>query len=239
MKTKLKFLRIPYQIKAKGENEDPNELVIEGYGAVKGNIDSYRDVISDGAFTKTIKENGERIAFCLQHDIRNPVGKILEISEDKKGLFVKVRISDANEDVKTKIREGILKEMSIGYVVMEAKSGEKDGQSVNFLTQIKLYEISLVTIAANELAMIENIKAAGQTNSEFIEDEFDRLLAIETNKEKKFEMMMLKALVLSMPLDAKSTAKPEENESTDENESPEAKNFAILFDNQLFTNILN
>jgi len=199
MKKELKFLNIPFQVKA----DSDDELIIEGHGAVKGNIDSYKDVITDGAFKKTLKEQGDRIAFCYQHDIYNPIGKIQEIKEDSTGLWLKVKISDAENDIKTKIREGILKEMSIGYSVMEAKRGEQDGEDVNFLTEIKLYEVSLVTIAANPLAMIESMKSEGETNKDVIEAEFDRLLSIERNKEKKYEILKLKTLVMNLPFESK------------------------------------
>ncbi len=201
MKKELKFLNIPFEIKEDSEKE----LIIEGHGAVKNNVDSGGDVIVDGAFKKTLEQRKGRIAFCLQHDIRNPVGKIIEIKEDAKGLFLKVRISDSEGDVKTKIREGILKELSIGFSVVEAKRGDRDDEDVLLLTEIKLFEISLVTIAMNELAMIEAMKTEGQTNSDVIEDEFDRLLAIERNEEKKYEILKLKALVMSLPLNSKST----------------------------------
>lgn len=214
MKRELKFLNIPFEVKA----DSDNELIIEGHGAVKGNIDSYKDVIVDGAFKKTIKEQGDRIAFCYQHDIYNPIGKIIEIKEDSKGLWLRVKISDAENDIKTKIKEGILKEMSIGYSVIDMKRGEQDGEDVNLLTEIKLYEVSLVTLAANPLAIIEGMKAEGQTNKDVIEAEFDRLINIERQKEKRFEIMKLKALVMSLPLEAKAAEKPEKEESTIEDE---------------------
>jgi len=214
MKKELKFLNIPFQVKA----DSDDELIIEGHGAVKGNIDSYKDVITDGAFKKTIKEQGDRIAFCYQHDIYNPIGKIQDIKEDGRGLWLKVKISDAENDIKTKIREGILKEMSIGYSVMDAKRGEQEGEDVNFLTEIKLYEVSLVTIAANPLAMIESMKSDGETNKDVIESEFDRLLNIERSKEKKYEIQKLKTLVMSLPFESKATEKPAEENNTNEDE---------------------
>lgn len=213
MKRELKFINIPFEIKA-----DKDELIIEGHGAVKNNIDSYNDVIVDGAFKKTIEERKGRIAFCYQHDIYNPIGKIMDIQEDEKGLWLRVKISDAEGDIKTKIREGILKEMSIGYTTIEAKRGEKDGKDVNMLMEVKLYEVSLVTIAANPEALIESMKADGQSNKDVIESEFDRLLAIERNNEKKYELLKLKALVMSLPLEQKSTEKPLEGDGTNEDE---------------------
>jgi len=229
-KYNLKFLNIPFEIKSE---KDGNELIIKGYGAVKNNIDSSDEVITDGAFTKTLKEMGDRVAFCYQHDIRQPIGKIISIEEDAKGLKIEVRISDSETSIKTKIREGILKEMSIGYVAMDVKAGEKNGKQVLMLTEIKLYEISLVTIAANKLALIEGIKGDGESNIEYINNEFDRILANEKNREKKFEIMLLKTLV-------NEVLPQEKAESTEPINEPETRHdFAILFDSNLFTNKLN
>lgn len=205
MKTELKYLHIPFETKA-GAKDD--EVIIEGYGAVKGNIDSYGDVLAEGSMSKSIGERGERIAFCLQHDIYNPVGKILEISEDEKGLKIKARISDAHPEVKTKIKEGILREMSIGYTTINSKQETIDGKEVRILTEVKLYEVSLVTVAANELAVIEDIKSEEGQNK--LLAEFDNVITREKDNGKKYELMRLRSLVKSsLPqIDAQDTSEP-------------------------------
>ena len=226
-KLQLKFLNIPFV--TKGAKEENGEMIIEGYGAVKNNVDSSNELITDGAMTKTLLEQGDRIALCYQHDIRTPIGKIIEIREDEKGLFIRARISDSEEKIKTKIREGILKEMSIGYVVLDAKTGKKDDMSVIFLTELKIYEVSLVTRAANNMALIDGFKGeAGETNMEVIEAEIDRILANEKNKEKKFDILMLKALIMEvLPVE----------ETTEKKDEPQVKSdCAILFNSDLFTN---
>ena len=95
------------------KKEDDGRLTITGYGAYFNNIDSYGDIIERGAFTKTLAERKGRIAFCYQHDIWNPIGKIEEIYEDEKGLKITVKISAAEEDIQTKVKEGILKDRSV------------------------------------------------------------------------------------------------------------------------------
>jgi HK97 family phage prohead protease len=175
--------------------DESGGLTISGYGAVFGNVDSYGDIIEKGAFTKTLSDRAGRIAFCYQHDIWNPIGKIIEIGEDEKGLKVKVKISAAEEDIQTKIKEGILKEMSIGYRTVNSHSEMRDEKEVNLLTEIKLIEVSLVTVAANPLAVIEKMK--GEEKQNYISKEFDRVLAIVRNDNINFEIQKLKSLVLS------------------------------------------
>ncbi len=179
-----------FEIKSHKAEAD-GSLIIEGYGAIFGNVDSVNDVINPGAFTKTLQERADRIAFCLQHDIYNPIGKILDIKEDSIGLWLQVKLSAAEQDTQTKIREGILTEMSIGYRVINCLDGTVDGKSITYLNEVMLYEVSLVTIAANELAIITGMKS--DEKKDFIKSEFERLIVIERNPQKKFELMKLKA----------------------------------------------
>jgi len=176
--------------------DDKGNLVITGYGAVFGNIDSYGDIIERGAFAKTLIERKDRIAFCYQHDIWNPIGKIMSIEEDEYGLKLTVMLSAAEDDIQIKVKEGILKEMSIGYRTMNSKSEIRDGQEVNLLTEIKLIEVSVVTVAANPLAVIESMK--GEERIDYIRKEFDRVLSIVRNDNINFEIQKLKSLVLEV-----------------------------------------
>lgn len=189
----LKFKNFEIQ---ETKSDEKGNLTISGYGAVFGNVDSYGDIIERGAFVKTLSERAGRIAFCYQHDIWNPIGKIESIEEDNTGLKLTVKLSAAEHDIQTKVKEGILKEMSIGYRTINSKSEIREGNEVNVLTEIKLIEVSLVTVAANPLAVIEKMKSEEKIN--YISKEFDRVLAIVRNDNINFEIQKLKSLVLSV-----------------------------------------
>ena len=176
--------------------EEDGALVIEGWGAKYNNIDSYGDIMKPGSCTKTIQERGDRIAFCYMHDIYNPIGKIQVIEDKPEGLWVSVKLSAAEEDIQTKIKEGILKEMSIGYREINSTEAVVDGKTINYLNEVMLYEVSLVTIAANPLAVITGMKS--EEKGVFIDEEFERLISIERNSQKKFELMKLKTQVLAL-----------------------------------------
>lgn len=178
------------------KSDESGNLTIVGYGAVFGNIDSYGDVIEKGAFSKTLLERVGRIAFCYQHDIWRPIGKIDEILEDDRGLKLTVVLSASEKDIQTKVKEGILKEMSIGYRTMESKAEVREGKDINLLTEIKLIEVSLVTVAANPLAIVESMKT--DEKMDYITNEFDRVLAIVRNDNINFEIQKLKSLVLNV-----------------------------------------
>lgn len=206
--------------------DDSGNLIITGYGAFFGNLDSYKDIIAAGAFAETLLEKRDRIAFCYQHDIWNPIGKIQDIKEDDKGLWLKVMLSAAEDDIQTKVKEGILKEMSIGYRVVDSSEEMRNGDQVRILKKINLYEISLVTIAANPLAVIQSMKS--DERKKYLEKEFDRVLAIVRNENINFEIQKLKSLVFS-ELPTQEGAQEEE---------PQNKS-SIIFDSNFFTNNLN
>ena len=138
--------------------EDDNGTVLEGYASTFNNIDSYNDTIIKGAFADTIKgENGERIAFCYQHKMSEPIGKIEILREDDKGLFISVRISKSEDKIAIKVKEGILKEMSIGYWAEIKEYNDETG--IRTLKKINLHEISLVTRAADAFAKVTSVKS--------------------------------------------------------------------------------
>lgn len=202
-------------IDIKSYKEEGGRLTIEGYGAFFGNVDSYGDVIDKGAFTRTIMEQGDRIAFCFQHDIYNAIGKIVDIKEDDNGLWLKVELSEAEKDIATKIREGIYKEMSIGYRVVNGKNETRDGQNVYVLSEIKLYEVSLVTIAANPLAVITSMKGAEKRN--LLVEQLDSLIENTKNKKLEYKLMEIRALALSASAE-------------DEEQEPQAKKDELSID---------
>ena len=135
---------------------DGKNLFVEGYAAVFGNEDSYNDIIVAGAFTKTIAgKEGKRIKLCLQHDMEDIVGKIVEMKENEKGLWFKAKISNTTmgKDLAILIEDDAINEISIGYqsVVWEVD----EVRNVRLLKEVKLYEISFVSRAANPQAIIQ------------------------------------------------------------------------------------
>lgn len=173
-----------YEIKAEGD-----DFIIAGWGAKYGNIDSYRDVLQGGCAAKTLAERRDRIAFCEQHNINNPVGKFLVLEEREEGIYFEVKISDAEPKIKTKIKEGILKEFSIGYSEVKAEIGEVEGKEVNLVKEIKLYEISVVTVAANDQATLLEMKAEQLAT---VEKAYDTIIEAEKDEKIKYQLLVLK-----------------------------------------------
>ena len=129
-------------------------LKVVAYAAVFGNVDSYNDIIVKGAFKSSLKKEGHRVAVCYQHDMSDPIAKLESIKEDDNGLLVEFVISKSEDDIATKIEEGIIREMSIGYRTV--KYDYDTAKEIRTINELRLYEVSLVTRAANEEATIKS-----------------------------------------------------------------------------------
>lgn len=152
---KTEFKTIEFEL----ENYDEEEGTFSGYGAVFSNVDSGGDIIEPGAFTKTIAEGVGRIKILSGHnETLLPIGVPIELREDAKGLFIKAKISDTTlgKDVKILIRDGVLCELSIGY---DPLVFDYDENGIRHLREVKLWEVSVVTWAMNEEAVITGFKA--------------------------------------------------------------------------------
>lgn len=145
----------------------------DGYASVFGNRDSYGDVVQPGAFTRTIQNDRGRVKVLWQHDPYQPIGVPVEMREDDRGLFVRARLADTTlgRDALALIKAGVVTELSIGYdAVREEYDSERHQRK---LTEIRLWEFSPVTWAANDLARITSVKNA--SDLDLILDRLERL----------------------------------------------------------------
>ena len=147
------------QIKATGDDGS-----IEGYGSVFGERDSYDDVIAVGAFVDSLKAHktaGTMPAMLWQHDGAKPIGIWTEMVEDSKGLRIKGQLAletSLGKEAHALLKMGALNGLSIGFISKQwAYDRDTD---VRTLTEVDLWEVSLVTFPANGKARVTNVKAA-------------------------------------------------------------------------------
>lgn len=129
-------------------------LYLEGYAAVYGNVDSYKDIIQAGAFDAFLASaDAKRVKFCYNHDPHDVIGVIESLYSDENGLKFKAKLSNTTrgKDVAELINDGALSEFSIGYRVEDAIYKE---EGVRVLTKLYLYEFSVVSRAANPEAVL-------------------------------------------------------------------------------------
>ncbi|WP_257556430.1 HK97 family phage prohead protease [Sphingobium sp. CFD-2] len=155
-------------------DEGADARTFKGYGAVFGNIDSYGDVIQQGAFKKTLadaKKSGAWPAMLLQHggwgistEDLTPIGIWTELSEDDNGLLVTGKLA---ETARGNEAYGLLKMtprpalngLSIGYRARKFTMGTKPEEPRRTLHEVELVEVSLVTFPANPKARISSVKS--------------------------------------------------------------------------------
>jgi HK97 family phage prohead protease len=149
-----------FQIKNLSFEEQDGFAYFEGYAAIFGNEDLTGDIIEKGAFRKTLadlKASNKVIPLLYQHNPDKPIGVVKEIFEDDRGLYIKGEINlqtEKGKEAYALLKQGALNGLSIGYEVM--KYTHRSGKRI--LTEIKLWEISIVTFPANEQANIVRVK---------------------------------------------------------------------------------
>jgi HK97 family phage prohead protease len=177
---------ILYKAAPVGELIDADEKagIIKGYGSYFGNKDSDNDVIMKGAYKKTIAENGERVKYLYQHDMNQPIGKMTELYEDDKGLVFVAEIAKTQlgKDVVELMKSGVITENSVGIMPIQ-KNNKGDYREI---TEVKLYEISAVTLAANDQAKILDVK--GNIDVDKLSKRYDNLTKLIRKGEISDEM---------------------------------------------------
>ena len=122
--------------------------VIEGYASLFGKSDQGGDIVQPGAYAKSLSAltaSGRQVKMLWQHDPAHPIGKWEEVREDAKGLYVKGHLLNEVEkgrEAAALIGAGAIDGLSIGY---RTKTASRDGQGRRLLTELELWEVSLVT----------------------------------------------------------------------------------------------
>ena len=122
--------------------------VIEGYASRFGLPDQGGDIVAKGAFGASLARlaaKGDKVRMLWQHDPTKPIGVWDEIREDETGLWVKGRLLSEvalAREAATLIDAGAIDGLSIGYRTVRA---EKDQKGRRVLTEVELWEVSLVT----------------------------------------------------------------------------------------------
>lgn len=140
----------------------PNGL-FSGYASVFGLRDRQNEIVAPGAFARTLaawRAQGRMPAMLWMHDPEQPIGLWLTLEEDANGLAVQGQLAlrtqkgaEAYELLKMKALTGL----SIGYRVVSSRFDV--ARKARVLTDLDLFEISLVTFPANEEARVRDVKS--------------------------------------------------------------------------------
>lgn len=163
----------PIQIKA-GPDDGLAEGQFSAYASVFGNIDSYGDVVVPGAFADDLKaweESGNAIPLLFGHNMSDPdfnIGHVVDAKEDERGLLITAELDLENPKAKQvyrMLKGRRINQMSFAYDVLEGGDAQRekaDGSKEGYyeLRKLKLYEVSVVTIGANQETEVLAVKTA-------------------------------------------------------------------------------
>lgn len=149
------------------EKSDLESGRFRGIASVFGSVvDTYPDptVIEPGAFAKTIADRGQRVKILFQHDSYETwIGLPTLLEETEVGLLVEVSLNQTQrgQDVANALRHakavGKLNavELSIGFDAMQWDMREEEnGQTFRHLTEVRLWEISVVNFGADRQSAV-------------------------------------------------------------------------------------
>lgn len=150
---------------------DDAQGIVRGYLSTFDNVDAGGDRVRKGAFKRTLtnkyqykQQHNTAYLFPLlwQHDTNQPIGGYLEAKEDNTGLFVELQVDldvQRGKEAYSALKKGYIFQQSIGYETLQAEYVKVDGQTVRDLTEIRLWEGSIVTLPMNEEAVVTSVKS--------------------------------------------------------------------------------
>ena len=156
------------EIKAIG---DPGEGRFQAYASTFDVVDSYGDMVVKGAFEESLAEygkDGAGIPLYWRHRMDDPfmlIGQTLEAKEDDHGLWVDCELLDTNnaKQVHALLKAGLVRQMSFAYDIGEGAWVDRkatEGGSYYELRKLRIHEVSVVPVGANQDTEVLAVKAA-------------------------------------------------------------------------------
>jgi HK97 family phage prohead protease len=216
----MKYNHFQMEVKEVSQN-DGGDVVIEGFASTP-DLDRYRDIVEPKAFEEAIEMYMKNPVILYQHDGNKPVGVATAAKITGKGFWIRASIKD--EDTKTKILDGRMRALSIGYIALDSALEHEDGTPFNaekdsywdatlvrVIKKLDLVEISIVSTPANGNALFSIAKSV----KKFFNDLALKSMSMQTKDVPSNEVNADEAKPAE---EVKPEAKP-----TEEQAAPEAK----------------
>lgn len=186
------------------KDADMKKGIVTGYFSSFGNVDSDGDIIVKGAFTKTITENGPlslnpRIKHLMNHDTTKPLGKLLILQEDAKGLYYESQSGSHSlgQDYIKMVESGLITEHSIGFKTIK----EDKKADANYMTEIRLWEGSSLTAwGSNPETPITGMKSLNLEAVNVRIKALDRFCRNTTATDETIELLLIEIKQLQQQL---------------------------------------
>jgi HK97 family phage prohead protease len=116
------------------------------------------DVVMKGAFTKSIQSQGKGVPILWQHRTGSPIG-VGKIADAPTGLLLNGKLVMADPVARrayAHMKAGSVRGLSIGYDPIKATPRDDGGRDLH---EIRLHEVSVVTLPMNPKAEVAGVKA--------------------------------------------------------------------------------
>ena len=129
--------------------------------------DSYGDIIEPGAFSGTIarrKETGHPFPLCFNHNFDHVIGAVNTVEEKENGPYIEADFikTQQAQDVREMVKSGAIYQFSFAYDILKRRDPDDEERKngvENVLQELEVYEVSIVTVPANQNAVMTDIKS--------------------------------------------------------------------------------
>ena len=137
---------------------------------IAGKIAPYGNEIGNTSAGKVIFEansiqieDPSKVKLLLEHDPKQPIGRMKNVTEDNSGIFAEFKVSNTTRGTDSLIEasENLRSGLSVGVEVIKGKN--KDG--VYHVSAARLIEVSLVQAAAFRTAEVTSVAASENTEA--------------------------------------------------------------------------
>ena len=188
------------------KDADGKKGIVSGYFSRFDNVDSDGDIIRQGAFAKTINENGPqsanpRVKHLMNHNVTQPLGALQVLKEDATGLYYESQVGSHSlgQDFIKMVESGLITEHSIGFRTVKRNEIKQDGATVYEIKEVKLFEGSSLTAwGANPLTPVTGLKSVTDINK-IIEQQkaIEAFCRNTTATDETIQMLLIHAKQLS------------------------------------------
>ena len=218
---------------------------ISGIAATFGNIDLDRDRLHKGCFAQSIVQRGPessakaKIVLLWQHKRDEPIGKIVVLEERSMGLYFEADLDEGvqrAEQALTQLESGTINSFSIGFQYDWDNIEYNWEENAYEVFSVKLFEISPVSIPADENTFYMGLKSAEdfeRAELELSEQIKESIKNLDINQQRELLELFLLQKSLSRALSASET---KERIKQDTIERTEAEKTKPLFAGIVFNN---
>ena len=182
--------------KVKSVTDSGDYITIRGMASTK-EVDRVGDIMDPECWQKGGLANYMKNPIILfNHDYNKPIGRGTEVRVTDDGLELTAKISKADGYISKLIQDGVLSTFSVGFKVRDADYVKETGGL--YIKDAELYEVSVVSVPANQSATFEIVKCFSPNEFELYKSGLAPLGEVETAvSERKINMNEeeLKALV--------------------------------------------